>query len=254
VAPGSVGFFLNVFTATPQYGGGYYQSLVNPVYWAVSHQIFSGQNAGAEEGPVAVVLLQAFGIDAVGVSEPGSRETFKPFNHPKKFEGVLPVLWRDGADVIYQVPHRSRSLAHVVRLSDLPPRPIEHGLDLEPIRPYVRAMDDPSLPLAPMSWRNSNTAVISAGMARDQILSVQISYHPGWSATVNGQPRRVFRDNLGQLAVAPECEGPCSVEIAFDGGAEMHLARMACWSGLVGGLAWIVLGRRRGRRANEVKA
>jgi len=90
-------------------------------------------------------------------------------------------------------------------------------------------------------------------MARDQILSVQISYHPGWSATVGGQPRRVFQDNLGQLAVAPECEGPCSVEISFDGGTEMHLARMACWSGLIGGLAWIVLGRRRGRRANEVK-
>jgi hypothetical protein len=244
LAPGSVGFFLNVFSDTPQFGGGYYQSLVNPVYLHLDFQIFSGQNAGAEEGPIAVLLLKALGVDAVGVSGPRSREAFKPFSNPRKFEGILPELWRDGDDVIYQVPRRSPSLAHVVRLEDLPARQPENGLDLDPIRPYVRALDDPSLPLAHMTWRNQHTAVISAGLERDQILSVQINYHPGWTATVNGQPRRVFRDNLGQLAVAPECQGPCSVEIAFDGGTEMLLARILCWSGLLGGLVWAVWRRR----------
>lgn len=244
LAPGSVGFFLNVFSDTPQFGGGYYQSLVNPVYLHLDYQIFSGSNAGAEEGPIAVVLLKAMGVDAVGVSGPRSREVYKPFHNPRKFEGILPELWREGDDVIYQVPRRSRSLAHVVRLADLPVRQPENGLDVAPIRPYVRALDDPSLPLARMTWQNQHTAVISAGLERDQILSVQISYHPGWTATVNGQPRRVLRDNLGQLAVVPECQGPCSVEIAFLGGTEMLLARIVCWAGLLGGLVWAVWRRR----------
>ncbi len=244
LAPGSVGFFLNVFSDTPQFGGGYVQSLVNPVYLHLDYQIFSGSNAGAEEGSVAVLLLKAMGVDAVGVSGPRSQEAYKPFHNPRKFEGVLPELWRDGDDVIYQVPRRSRSLAHVVHLADLPARQPENGLDLDPIRPYVRALDDPSLPLARMTWRNQHTAVISAGLERGQILSVQLSYHPGWTATVNGQPRRVFRDNLAQLAVVPECQGPCSVEIAFDGGTEMLLARILCWSGILGGLVWAVWRRR----------
>jgi len=244
LAPGSVGFFLNVFSDTPQFGGGYYQSLVNSVYPHLDFQIFSGQNAGPEEGPIAVLLLKAMGVDAVGVSGPHGREVYKPFNNPRKFEGILPELWRDGDDVIYQVPRRSRSLAHVVLPADLPPRQPENGLDLDPIRPYVRALDDPSLPLARMTWRNQHAATISAELERNQILSVQVSYHPGWSATVNGQPRRVFRDNLGQLAVVPECEGPCSVEIAFDGGTEMLLARIVCWSGLLAGLAWALWRRR----------
>ena len=71
---------------------------------------------------MAVLWLKAFGVDAVAVSGPRSREFFKPFRNPRKFDGLLPELWRDGDDVIYRVPRRSTSLAHVVRPADLAPR------------------------------------------------------------------------------------------------------------------------------------
>jgi hypothetical protein len=251
-APGSVGYFLNVFSDTPQFDGGYYQAVVNPFYAHARHQITSGQNAGAEEGAVAAILLKAYGVDAVGVSGPHSQEAYKPFHNPRKFEGLLPELWREGDDVIYQVPSRSHSLAHVIRLADLPARAPESGLDVDPIRPYLRALDDPTLPLAQMTWRNQHTAAISAQLARDQILSIQVSYHPGWTAAVNGQSRRVLKDHLGQLVVLPDCDGPCSVEISFHGGTEMLVARIISWSGLLGGLAWVFLYRRvRGRRKEQ---
>ncbi len=164
-------------------------------------------------------------MDAISVSGPHSQEPYKPFRNPKKFDGVLPEVWRGGKDdVIYRVPRRSTSLAHVVRPRDLPTRRPIHGLDIDPIRPYVAALDDPSLPAAEMIWLNEHAARISARMQKDQILSVQISYHPGWNATVNGERRRTYGDHLGQLVIEPACDGACTVDLTYDGGIEMRIA------------------------------
>ncbi|MCE5311302.1 MAG: hypothetical protein LLG20_26995 [Acidobacteriales bacterium] len=258
--PGSVGFFLNVFSDTPQLDGGYYQGMQNQYVAHVNYQIHTGDNAGPEEGVVAAAWLKAFGVDAVGVSGPQSEEPYKPFRNPRKFDGVLPEIWRQGDDVIYRVPRRSQSLAHVIRPADLPVRVPVSALDVEAIHPYLRALDDPNLPEAPMRWLDQRTASISTQLKRDQILSIQVSYHPGWEATVNGRTCRVGKDNLGQLAVFPDCEGPCAVRIAYYGGTEMLAASAVCWSSLLGGLAWILLhglasraARRRGGCAREVK-
>ena len=143
--------------------------------------------------------MKAFGIDAVAVSGPKSREAYRDYRNPRKFDGLLPEAWRDGDDVIYRVPRRSAGLAHVVRRGDLAARQPVNGIDIEPVRPYVAALEDASLPLATMTWRSRHEAVISARMEKAEILSVQISYHPGWKASVGGQPRRVYGDNLGQL-------------------------------------------------------
>jgi hypothetical protein len=238
-APGSVGFFLNVWTNTPQYAGGFDPGAINPVFPAVHYQVLSGDNARDKEGEIAVLWLKAYGVDAVSVSGPKSQEVYKPFRNPAKFEGLLPELWRDGDDVIYEVPRRSRSLARVIRRADLPSREPENGLDIDPVLPYVAALENPAYPLAEMAWQNNHSALISAPMRKSQILTVQISYQQGWHARVNGQPRRTYGDHLGQLAVEPECEGPCTVEIYYDGGIEMRLARLISRSCVLFGLAWV---------------
>jgi len=250
-APGSVGFFLNVFTDTPQFAGGFDQGAVNRLWTQAQYQILSGENAGEKEGEVAVLWLNAFGVDAVAVSGPESRETFKPFRNPRKFDGLLPELRREGDDVVYRVPRRSTSLAHVVRAGDLPSHVPESGLDMDPVRPYVAALEDPSLPAATFTWRNRHSATITAPLQPDHILSVQISYHHGWKASVGGEPRPVYRDNLGQLVVEPRCQGPCTVEILYDGGTEMLVCRVLSWSCLCLGLLWSGWGilHRRGRTA-----
>jgi hypothetical protein len=248
LATGSVGFFLNAFTDVAQFRGGFYQAVISPVFESFYYQITSGENAGAREGEVAVLLMRAMGVDAVTVSGPRSPTPFRDFRNPRKFEGLLPELWRDGDDVIYGVPRRSPSLAHVIRAADLPPRRPENGLDIEPVRHYVGALEDPSLPLAEMRWRSQHEAAIQAPLARGQIVSVQMSYHPGWHATVNGEARRVFGDHLGQLAVEARCEGQCTIELSYDGGAEMRIASILSWVALLGGIGWIALdgfGRRR---------
>ena len=43
-----------------------------------------------------------------------SRKFARLFRHPRKFEGVLRILWQDNETAIFAVPQRSGSLAHVV--------------------------------------------------------------------------------------------------------------------------------------------
>jgi hypothetical protein len=237
--PGSVEFWLNAFSYTPQFGGGFYQGATNPYIPHVMYQVYSGAGTHGNEGEVGALWLKAFGIHAVMTGGPRSREFFKDFRNPAKFEGRFKEVWRDGDDAIYQIPWRSASLAHVVRPQDLVPREIVGALDVEPLRPYVAALDDPSLPVATFAWRNRHRATITANLDSGQVISVQISYHPGWHATVGGQKRRLIRDHLSQIEIEPECQGPCTVELTYDGGLEMLLARIASWSALLAGLIWV---------------
>ena len=161
---------------------------------------------------------------AVAVSGPRSTEVYKPFRHPHKFEGLLPVLWRDGDDVIYGVPWRNYSLAHAMEPGDLVQRTIRNGVDTDPLIPYVAAIERPEAPELRMRWPNNETIVIAGNLQPGQIVSVQENFHAGWRATVDGAARRVFADKLGLIAVVPECSGDCTIELHYDGGLEMRVA------------------------------
>jgi hypothetical protein len=61
--------------------------------------------------------------------------------------------------------------------------------------------------------------------APDQGLSIQVSYHPGWHATVSGRGVPIERDGLGLMWLRPACSGPCEVQLDYDGGWELRLCR-----------------------------
>ena len=83
------------------------------------------------------------------------------------------------------------------------------GLDGEPLRTYVGALEEPSLPRARFQWRNPHQAAI----ATDQVLSVEVSYAPGWHATANGRPARLGSSRLGLLLVEPRSTGLCQITL-----------------------------------------
>jgi len=151
---------------------------------------------------------------------------------------VLPVLWREGDDTIYRVPQRSLSLAHVIPASAVAQRTPKHGLDVDPLIPYVAALEDAALPEAELRWRDLHSGVIRAPVRPGQVISVQITYDPGWHASVRGSPRPVDRDGLGMLVVRPECDGPCEIELFYDGGLERKITRALSWLVMIG----VVLG------------
>jgi hypothetical protein len=249
MAPGSTSFFMNIFTDTPQLGGGFEQGVRNWENRVALYVLYTDQNAGAQAGEISILWLKAFGVHAVAVGGPASGEHYRPFQHPRKFEGLLAESWRQGDDTIYDVPARSDSLAHVVGAASLVSTPPIHGLDVTGLRRYVAALENPELPLAAMNWTSRHSArIVAGGLRRDQRISVQVTYHPGWRATAGGARRPVGQDGIGLMVIDPRCEGQCIVDLTYDGGLEMQLARAACLAALLGCLGWAALLWRRARR------
>ncbi len=224
--PGSVAFWLNAFSDTPELWG-FEQATTNPINRDVTYVVYHGDPTGAHETDSAVLWMKALGVHAVGVSGPLSSAPYKDFVKPRKFDGFLEPLWRDGDDTLYRVSEDAE-LARVVPREALVSRKPIHALDLDPLRPYVAALDDPKMPRADFRWTSAHSATINAKLDPGQIVSVQMAWHQGWRATVNGRAAPVQRDAIGQMYIDPEISGPCTIEMIYDGGMETGVAYAVC--------------------------
>jgi hypothetical protein len=237
-APGTTGFWMDAFSDTPMLVGGFDNGMRNTFLQDIIFQVYYGDNQ-----QVMVDWLDAFGCDAVVGGSRESREVYHPFAHPEKFAG-LQELWRDGPEAIYAVPRGTTSLAHAVRPADFPAaRPPAYNTG--PLAPYLRALHDAGRPPASFRWTSQHSAVIQADLRPEDLLSVQITWDQGWSARVAGAPRRTWADPLGQMAIAPDCSGPCTVELGYDGGSEGRAAAWISRLALAAGFFWILPWRKR---------
>jgi hypothetical protein len=225
---------MNAFSDTPMLTGGFDNGIRNTFLPEVNYQIYAG-----DRREIMLDWLKAFGCDVVVGGGPESREVFHPYAHPERFAGMQEV-WREGGDAIYAVPRARHSLAHAVRAADLvPQRPPAYYS--APLAHYLAALDDPTLPAAGFRWLSPADAEITADLRPEHLLSVQVTWDPGWHAQVNGEERRAWGDTLGQMVVEPRCGGPCTVRLRFDGGGEMRFARALSGASLGGGVLWILL-------------
>lgn len=214
-APGSVSLWMNNFTDVPQFAGCCDQGVPSFMHRVALYTIYSGQNAGRDYVPISTLWLQAYGVHAIAVTGPNSGEMFHPYSHPDEFRNQLPELWREGDDAIYEVPHLSASLAHVINASDSITREPVHGLDVEPLRPYVAALLKTTYPEATFVWDGDSHARIETTLHRDQLVSLQVSYDRGWHAMVNGSEKAIMRDALGLMLIQPATEGACTIDLMY---------------------------------------
>jgi hypothetical protein len=236
--PGSSRYWLTAFSDTPEMGGGFDQGTTDEVLRPAGFWI----TRGTEEA--SVLWLKALGVQAVGVSGPGSTEVYRDFPDPKKFEGLLEPMWKDGGDVLYRVGKAHRSLARVVPRIDLVARTPANGEDVNPLRGYVQALADPGMPEARLTWTSAHTGRIVTDLGAGQVVSLQIAWHRGWHARVDGKDIPIARDALGMMTIYPLRSGPYVIDLTYDGGVEM---RLATWvSGITGVilLGIIVWGKR----------
>ena len=241
MASGESGFWLNVFTDNPQLSGGHEPSAPNWMQLVAVYTIYSGQNAGDRDGEISVFWLKAFGCAAITVPGQESHDYSHPFRNPEKFDGLLPLIWREGPDSIYQVPLRSPSLAHVIPRRAMVARQPVHGLDLDPVRAYVDALDDPKLPAASLEWENPERGRIVADVAGGQAIAVQVTYDAGWQATEDGHRLRVRKDGLGLMVIEPDRPGRAEIELYFEGGTERRICSVvsaAMGLGMIGLMIW----------------
>lgn len=242
---GSASLLYNAVTDNPQLKGSHDQHAVNPFMAIVAFTIYSGMNAGGRDAEYSIFWLKAYGAHAISVSGPASNDYYKPFAHPRKFEGILPVLWRDGDNTIYGVPSRSTSLAHVIPASAVVARTPIHGLDIAPAEAYVAALDDPSYPPAVFQWKSMSEAEIHAMVEPGQEVAAQVTYDPGWEAWANGKRQRIGGDGLGLIVIDPDCTGRCDISLRYTGGRERVLTRAMSLAASLAAVAFVIIGRRR---------
>jgi hypothetical protein len=243
---GSTQFWLTVFSNTPQLGGGFDQGITERVLPMASYGVIAG--VGGNWAEWSVLWLKALGVQAVGVTGPGSTEVYRDFVDPKKFDGVLDVLWRDGGDVLYRVGRAHGSLARVVPRGSLVTRTPVHAGDVDPLRAYVAALEDPAMPEARFEWIGAHRGRIVTEMGEGQVISWQEAWHAGWHASVGGRSIPIGKDSLGLMTIDPGT-GRFVIDLDYDGGVEGRVARWVSGITSVGLVGWVVVGMRRRRAA-----
>jgi hypothetical protein len=243
--PGSSSFLLNYFTDLPQLHGGHDPSNPNPLHPVAVFVIYSGMNTGARDAEISILWMKALGAHAVTVPGPTSVEFGPVFTNPHKFDGVLPEIWNYEGTKVFAIPSRSPSLAHVVPADAIVKDPPVNGLDTNEVARYVSALEDSAFPIARMEWHNMHSFVVHASAQPGQAVSIQENYADGWHAVVGGAAKEVSKDGLGFMVVNPGCQGDCAIEMYYDGGLELKLARIASVTALLGVLVWCLPGWKR---------
>ena len=239
---GESSLWFNLFSSNPQLSGGHEPTAPNWMQSVAVYTIYTGQNAGDRDAEISIFWLKAFGCAAITVPGPQSADHYKPFVHPEKFDGVLPLVWREAGESIYQVPLHSGSLAHVIPASAVVMQRPTHGLDIEPARAYVDALEDVRLPEATLTWENPERGRIVAEVGEGQVIAVQMNYDVGWRAKRDGRDLAVRKDGLGMMVIEPGGRGHAEIELAFDGGAKRGVCSAISAAMAAGLLAVIFIG------------
>jgi hypothetical protein len=217
-ARGTVSWWMNAFTDTPQLGGGVSQSIPSRANF-VAEDTISGKDSDPH-GERTLMWLRAYGVDYAAVGGPNTRMVTALYSHPERFDFIAEKVWSDGGDFIYRIPRRARSLAHVIPRGAVAAQVTDVGR-------YVEALEDAGAPPAAFTWVNAHEVRVTADVPAGDVISVQVSYAPGWRAKVNGVSRPVAPDGLGLITVDPRAAGPCTVELTFGRSVESTITALA---------------------------
>ena len=237
---GSVRFWYDAWHDLAQLGGGSDQGLLNgelaPAQWEAA--------LGAKPEP-SILWMQCMGVDAIYVSDQRSQEVYKDFEHPRKFAGVLPVLYDDGqGNTLYRVTRRYPARARVVETARLnalkPPRAND---DVEHLGAYADAVEKgPDAP--PTLTRDGTDAMrLRAMVAPGQSIVVQESWDPAWQAWAGGKQLPLRKDVMGFMVVdAPP--GDREIRLAFVTPLENRVGRILTLATFALLLVLVVFGMR----------
>ena len=231
-APGTVSYWMNLLSETPQVYGCCDQSVDTEGLRIADYVIYTGDGTGDKDGATAILWLKAFGAKYVGVGE--KSQIGQPYWNPKKFEGLLDDVWHDGESVVYALPG-SGSLAHVVdRMSLLTATP-SSGIDTAGLATLTAGFDQPT---ATLQWSDSDNFETSSMTGPDQVVYVQESYKPGWRAFDGQHELPVMLDPLGFMWVAPQAPGEHRIRWSYGASTEDKLTRTAQLTGIALLLWW----------------
>jgi hypothetical protein len=236
-ASGTTAFWLNTFTNIPQLRGGN-DGVANPWILHGVYQINTGENAPkGKEGLPAIDWLRAFNVSYLVVNTPSSPVVYHDFLFPERFLQIAGVEEIDkvGGDVIYQVPLVQPSLAQAVSQADFEnlTEP-KNAVDVDAIGRYVNYIDGSSFKEAQFDWTGIGQAVIKADLGEKEGIAVQVTYDPGWHASVGSKKIPLKKDVLGFIYLQPGKAGPVEVNLGYTRTGDVWFGYLITFLALVG--------------------
>ncbi|MDO8551077.1 MAG: hypothetical protein Q7S03_00095 [bacterium] len=230
---GNYSFYLNYFTNIWQLRGGLYQAKTHPWPEHIYYQITNG-----EDSDVALNWLKAANTKYLVVNTPTSRELYKEFKYPEKFEN-LPVVYENEGDIIYQVPLLDSSPAKVVNVKGLNLKPPQKADDEKPLSSYVGWLEQSSPAIFEVV--NNDRYKIKAKVGQGEGILVQMTYDKGFSAKASdGTSIQITRDPLGFMFLTPERAGNLEIDL-------VHKKTWDIWPGYlitlatIAGILWLMI-------------
>jgi len=210
---GTVRFWFDAWFDDDQPDGGSEQGMLNQNIPVATWQILHGDRAD-----LAILWLQALGADAVVVPGRNSREWYHDYQFPRKFQGVVPVLFDDGHDtVIYQVPRVQPVPVRVVEEAKLRAvGPFRGGDDVERLTAYRDIIEKADQPRAAVAWHGFDRAELRAQVEPGQAMLFQQTYDPAWHASENGQELPIRGEASMGFMLIEAAPGAHRIEMHFE--------------------------------------
>lgn len=220
-AAGSTCFWYDTWRDMPQVAGGSAQGMQTLMPALIDWQITRGDDAARD-----VAWLVATGAGAIVTHESPSQEIYRVIENPRKFRGILPVIYDRDGDVIYRVPRRFPGLARVVneaRMASLSPIPWNNE-NREALLAYGAAAED-----SPTEVGYERTGVAEMRLrVRTQpgeSILVQENWDAGWHGEDRGAPLEIRTDIMGfmRLQTSP---GDHDIRLVYDWPLESRIGQI----------------------------
>ncbi|HXJ37651.1 MAG TPA: hypothetical protein VNH18_00160, partial [Bryobacteraceae bacterium] len=219
---GTVRFWFNAWTNMPQTDGGSQQGMLNHLLPVAFWQILTGEKQEA-----AVLWLQALGTDAVIVPDKNSRDRYRDYMFPEKFEG-LPVLYDDGhGTVIYRIPRAYPGIGRVVDSATLARvGPIQDGVDVDRLSKYVGETEKAGRVPVTVAWQGLDEVRVTAKTGVGESVLLQETWDEAWRAQENGKSLEVRRDPaMGFMLILTE-PGEHNIQLRFTTPVENRIGQI----------------------------
>ncbi|MEO8661891.1 MAG: hypothetical protein ABI693_25720 [Bryobacteraceae bacterium] len=231
-AAGSIRFWFNAWHDTAQIGGGSEQGVLNRRVVDASWDFVM-----APKPESGVLWLQALGADGIVVMDKTSQEVYHDYQFPKRFDGVLPVVYDDFAgNRIYRAPRRFPTRARVVDRAQMTAMAAVTNGDL--LRAYVELIEHGPDAEVTMKRPEPELVTMHATVAEGQAVLFQESYDPNWRAEVDGRGVGTRKDPMGFLLVDVP-PGVHDVRLQFETPFENQAGRLILLVTLVA-VGWIL--------------
>jgi hypothetical protein len=190
---GDHAFWADVFADVPQVRGGVDFAFSNPWWAHVTYQVNNGADAD-----VSKLWMAALPVRYVVVTGPASSEIYRDYADPKKFDGLLPVVFDERGVRVYEVSRTGDPRLMVARVTDLAAP--TSAIDRVAISEYVKRIGEGRAPIK-LEPRGLGSFRAEVDVRDGEQVVLRQAYDTGWHATVDGRSALVRADPIGQLVV-----------------------------------------------------